>query len=457
MVAMLVSRWRSSVLLLSWTLLALSGLPVAQAFAQDAAKVAGTDVPSPKRIKTVLPVYPPDAQAQGIRGIVILELLIDQQGHVASAEVVRSVPGLDDAALAAVKEWEYEVTKVDGKPVSVRLTAPITFTLKPPEISRDKGIPALQQGVPPAYPADLKEKSATVTVQIALDGEGNVADALVTNGESPWADLVLKALRTWKFPSSDPDQRLAVKLEVHFVAGSKGVSPRVDLRLTDARHTAPQAAPAASTETAHKQPASPPAPGEGAAPPVATSSPAPPAAPPSTAGPGAGPPPAEAHASPSPSPAPSDGAIPKAPTAPPSPAPVAAAQQPSIEMVPAPPPPRPVDAGPPENGVSSIRDITLSQGIPDLVKGRRPVPPPLARINGVTGSVEVHFAVNPGGTTAVASVSGPEMLKAAAQAAVSSWAFRRTSAERLHLVALFDYQTDSATATLSVEKAPQTE
>jgi len=173
MVAMLVSRWRSSVLLLSWTLLALSGLPVAQAFAQDAAKVAGTDVPSPKRIKTVLPVYPPDAQAQGIRGIVILELLIDQQGHVASAEVVRSVPGLDDAALAAVKEWEYEVTKVDGKPVSVRLTAPITFTLKPPEISRDKGIPALQQGVPPAYPADLKEKSATVTVQIALDGEGN--------------------------------------------------------------------------------------------------------------------------------------------------------------------------------------------------------------------------------------------------------------------------------------------
>jgi len=122
-------------------------------------------------------------------------------------------------------------------------------------------------------------------------------------------------------------------------------------------------------------------------------------------------------------------------------------------MVPA-PPPRPVETGSPENGVSSIRDITLSEGIPDLVKGRRPVPPPLARINGVTGSVEVHFAVSPGGTTSVQSVQGPDMLKTAAQDAVTSWSFRRTSAERLHLLAVFDYLADSATAKLSVEKAP---
>ena len=80
-------------------------------------KVAGRDVPAPKRTHFVSPVFPPEAQAAGLRGIVILELLVDTAGKVASADVLRSVAPFDDAALVAVRQWEYEVTKVDGKPV----------------------------------------------------------------------------------------------------------------------------------------------------------------------------------------------------------------------------------------------------------------------------------------------------------------------------------------------------
>ena len=111
------------------------------------------NVAAPKRTKTVPPVYPPEAQARGQRGIVIVELVIDTQGKVSSAQVMRSIPPFDEAALAAVRQWEYEVTKVDGKPVSVKLTVPITFAMKMPEIaSRQEGIPELRAGAFPPLP-----------------------------------------------------------------------------------------------------------------------------------------------------------------------------------------------------------------------------------------------------------------------------------------------------------------
>jgi hypothetical protein len=314
---------------------------------------------------------------------------------------------------------------------------PITFTLKPPEINRDNGIPNLQQGLAPAYPSEFKSKAATVTAQVALDAEGNVADALVTSGEAPWSELVLKALRTWKFPAGERGATLAFKLEARFVPATATAPPRVELRLSDPRHNTAPVQAAGTPEPA------PPPPAATATPQTATEGQAPAGPPPKVVPPTLEPPPAAAadatsHAA--------------APAAPP-PSPPAPGPQPAIEMVPE-PPARPVDPGVPENGVSSIRDIMLAQGIPDLVKGRRPVPPPLARINGVTGSVEVHFAVSPGGTTSIQSLEGPDLLKPAAQDAVNSWSFRRTSAQRLHLVAVFDYHADSATANVSVEAQP---
>lgn len=413
----------------------LCGLPPARG--QEAPKVAGTDVPAPKRTKTVLPQYPPDAQAEGIRGIVILNVVIDTQGHVASAEVLRSIPGLDAAAVEAVRNWEFEVTKVEGKPVAVRLTVPITFTIKAPEVIRAKGIPDLQQGVPPAYPGELKDKSATVTVQVALDSSGSVVDALIISGESPWTGNVLRALRTWKFAVDAPGTTLAFKLEAKFSPGTNGGTPQVALRLSDPRRGAPGPEAAAAAPAPSPTPASP------TPTPVTTDLTQATPSPAGTAIPAT--PPASQPAAPVPTPTPTP-----TPTPPPP-------QQPPVEMIPAPPPQALAPLGPtrvPENGVSSIRDVTLLEGIPDLVKGRHPVPPPLARINGVTGAVTVRFAVNAAGVTSVESVDGPDLLKPAAQDTVVSWDFRRTAAERLHLVAAFDYGADTATATVRIDDAP---
>ena len=89
-------------------LLLASGLAwTAPLAAEEAPLTAGSEgVPVPKKTKDVQPKYPPEALAQGIRGIVILDLVIDGRDEVESVSVVRSVPGLDEPAIAAARQWD---------------------------------------------------------------------------------------------------------------------------------------------------------------------------------------------------------------------------------------------------------------------------------------------------------------------------------------------------------------
>jgi len=82
----------------------------------------------PVKTKHVPPEYPADAREHGVQGTVIIEATIAQDGSVKSARVVRSIPLLDAAALAAVKQWEFLPTTVDGRPVSVVATYTVNFT-----------------------------------------------------------------------------------------------------------------------------------------------------------------------------------------------------------------------------------------------------------------------------------------------------------------------------------------
>jgi TonB family protein len=60
---------------------------------------------------------------------VILEAIIDQEGCVTNAHVLKGLPeGLDKAALTAVKEWVFEPATLGGSPVKVFYT--LTVTLK---------------------------------------------------------------------------------------------------------------------------------------------------------------------------------------------------------------------------------------------------------------------------------------------------------------------------------------
>jgi protein TonB len=74
-------------------------------------------------------VYPPAALAEGVRGVVILEAVIGADGRVTDLRVLRSIPLLNQAAMDAVRQWEYQPTLMNGVPVAIIMTVTVVFTL----------------------------------------------------------------------------------------------------------------------------------------------------------------------------------------------------------------------------------------------------------------------------------------------------------------------------------------
>ena len=75
------------------------------------------------------PVYPAIAQSARVEGVVILEAVIDVQGRVESARILRSIPLLDQAALDAVRQWRFTAARLNGDAVPVVMTVTVNFTL----------------------------------------------------------------------------------------------------------------------------------------------------------------------------------------------------------------------------------------------------------------------------------------------------------------------------------------
>ena len=93
----------------------------------------GDGIRAPAKVVDVAPVYPPEAQEARVQGVVILEVTLSRTGEVSDVEVVRSTPLLDEAAVAAVRQWRYEPTLVDGEPVSILMTVTMSFRLRDDE------------------------------------------------------------------------------------------------------------------------------------------------------------------------------------------------------------------------------------------------------------------------------------------------------------------------------------
>jgi TonB family protein len=91
-------------------------------------RVGGT-IRVPRKIIDVKPVYPEDARAANVQGVVILQLRIATDGSVADARILRSIPMLDEAALDAVRQWRYEPTDVDGDPVELVMHVTVNFAV----------------------------------------------------------------------------------------------------------------------------------------------------------------------------------------------------------------------------------------------------------------------------------------------------------------------------------------
>ena len=99
----------------------------ARAKAKAAAIRVGGKIEPPIKMNDVKPVYPAIAQNAGVTGAVIIEATIGPDGKVIDAKVLRSIPLLDQAALDAVRQWEYRPTILNGVAVPVIMTVTINF------------------------------------------------------------------------------------------------------------------------------------------------------------------------------------------------------------------------------------------------------------------------------------------------------------------------------------------
>ena len=90
----------------------------------------GDGIREPRKLKHVSPIYPDIAVRANVRGAVVLECVISPQGRVTAVKVVRGIPLLDDAAIAAVKQWVFTPTLKDGVPVAVILPVTVEFRLQ---------------------------------------------------------------------------------------------------------------------------------------------------------------------------------------------------------------------------------------------------------------------------------------------------------------------------------------
>jgi TonB family protein len=97
----------------------------------EGAYTLGRGASGPTRIKNVNPVYPESGRVSHTQGSVILEAIIAKDGRVRDERVLRSLgPEFDQAAIAALKQWTFAPTLLNGEPIELLMNVTVAFTLR---------------------------------------------------------------------------------------------------------------------------------------------------------------------------------------------------------------------------------------------------------------------------------------------------------------------------------------
>ena len=116
---------------LSFTVALALGAAVAAQSTQEPVYEAGDGVTLPSVVKEVKPEYTPEAKKERAQGTVVMRCVVRRNGRPTDIQVVKSLhPELDQSAVAALKQWEFQAGTRADKPVDVRVSIEMTFTLK---------------------------------------------------------------------------------------------------------------------------------------------------------------------------------------------------------------------------------------------------------------------------------------------------------------------------------------
>jgi TonB family protein len=93
--------------------------------------VLSEDVERSLLIHTVNPIYPSEAVPQKLHGSVVLQAMIGRDGTVVDLKIVRGYFVLGKAAIAAVKQWQFQPYTINGHAASTQTVITVNFTFPP--------------------------------------------------------------------------------------------------------------------------------------------------------------------------------------------------------------------------------------------------------------------------------------------------------------------------------------
>lgn len=103
-------------------------LALVAAAADGPKKVSGTEQEK-KLVNKVAPTYPPEAKEKGLGGTVKLQAIIAKDGTVKELTVLSGDQIFIPNTLEAVKQWTYEPTNLNGKPIEVITDIQVNYVL----------------------------------------------------------------------------------------------------------------------------------------------------------------------------------------------------------------------------------------------------------------------------------------------------------------------------------------
>jgi len=194
----------------------------------------------PVAIKQVRPVYPVGMLSSRLRGVVLVDFVVDVHGDVQNAVVMQSNnPGFDESAVAAVSQWKFKPGTKDDKAVNTHMQVPMVFEINyggssdafsveggeqsklPPEFRYDT--PPIIRGVAdPVYPYALLRDGVEGDALVAfiISARGQVRGIKVISASRPEFGLALTAaVDTFRFDPAlkqgRPTQTVMTR-EIHF-------------------------------------------------------------------------------------------------------------------------------------------------------------------------------------------------------------------------------------------------
>jgi periplasmic protein TonB len=91
----------------------------------------GSGIAAPRLLKEVKAAYTEEARVKNLEGEVVLEIVVRRDGSVGDVRLVAGLPsGLNDRAIAAVRQWRFAPATRLGQPVDILVEVAVEFKLR---------------------------------------------------------------------------------------------------------------------------------------------------------------------------------------------------------------------------------------------------------------------------------------------------------------------------------------